>query len=272
MANLRIVYDNLTDTTSGLTASSTAPGSVVASNLKTDIKSEVWRSVGTSETLTLTWAATQSINVVCFPFSSFSNTATIDVKFYTLAADTVAAATTGAVQCCNTAFNTSPKGVNSYAYGGSTYAVVYFSSRNVQKIEIVISDASNPLGYIEAGRLVVGSYWSPENNAEYGVDVVSTETTKHERNDAGDLRTDKGVMFKEMNVDLSLMPAADRNTLWKIVRGNGMNKPIFLSLNPDATDKSDEQMYMIYGKLKKGSAFKYQFLNQFNSQLDLEEV
>jgi hypothetical protein len=75
-----------------------------------------------------------------------------------------------------------------------------------------------------------------------------------------------------MSFDLQYMTATDRNMLWRIVAGAGTRKPIFVSLAPQSSDVIEEQLFQIYGKLTKTAALKYQFLGQFDSSLDIEEI
>lgn len=277
MANLRVVYENAADSAT-LSASTTA-GSLAASNLLTDIKSEVWRSTGPTATLTATWAAGELVGMVAFPFCSLSSGATIRVRAYTNMADATPVLDTGVQMAAEAppfdvwGWGSEPLGVNAYAYGGAAYGCVWLNTIvAVKKIVIDIDDSSNPLGYIECSRLVTGSYWEPVYNAEYGVEVGAGDLSKHERSDAGDLRTDRGAIYKTMSLDLNYMPAADRNAMWRILRGNGMSRPVYLSLVPKAQDAFEEQMFQIYGKLSRTSAMKYQFMNQYSSTLEIEEI
>jgi hypothetical protein len=95
--------------------------------------------------------------------------------------------------------------------------------------------------------------------------------SRHERDDGGNLRTDRGPRFKTLQFDMTLLPAADRDQVWRLMYGNGMATPMFVSLMPEDTDKSGEQIFQIYGKLSKSHSIRYQFYNQFNSQIELEE-
>lgn len=273
MANLRVVYDNAVDRA---TLSATAGvGTLVAANLLTDIKSEIWRTASNTASVTLTWANSEVVGVVALPFCSLSQTATIRVRGYTNTADTSPAVDTGVVLACPVGigawdWGTTALGVNSYAYGGASYAVAWFAQTSITKVVIDIVDSAK--AYIEAARIVVGSYWSPLNNSEYGVQITMSDLSKHERSDAGDLRTDRGAMFKKINLDLALMPAEDRNIVWNILRINGMSKPLFFSLSPQATDAVEEQTFNLYGKLSQQSSIRYQFANQFNTSIELEEI
>lgn len=270
MANLRILSDNAVDRALTLTASTTA-GTLAASNMALDLKSQVWRSTGTSATITLTWTNAETIGVVAIPYCSFSPTATIRVRGYTTVSGTLAV-DTGTI----TASPNSPGvnlGVNSYAYGGGTSCYVYLTPTAVRQVVIDIVDTSNALGYIEVSRLTMGSYWEALINPVYGsIVATNNETSVQERSDAGDLRTDRGVMFKTLSFQLPYMDTNDRDTVWKFLRSNGMYKPMFVSLTPASTDGLEEQIHTIYGKLTKASALTYQMMHQMSTTIEIGEI
>lgn len=274
MANLRIVYDNAADRAT-LSASASV-GTLVAANLLTDTKSEVYRSSTTSATITLTWATAEVVGVVALPFCSLTSSATVRVRGYPTSGSSTPSFDTGAKLAVSSSFGTgnwgTSLGVNSYAYGGGAYAVNWFTPTSVGKIVIDIVDSSNTLGYVEASRVVVGSYWTPTYNADYGVEVSPVDMSKHERSDAGDLRTERGALYKTLRVDLSFMPAADRASLWNLLKTNGLSKPLFFSLSPEVSDSSEESLFQVYGKQSRQTSIRYQFANQFSASLELEEI
>lgn len=270
MANLRMVYDNAADTAT-ITASSTA-GSLAATNLQTDMKSEVWRSnnVLTGVDITMTWAAAKRINMVALPFNNFTAAATMRVRGYTLSGDSVAAYD-ATFNACTGALTVG--GVNTFAYGGGTYASAWLPSVGTwQKLIVTLADSTNPSGYLEAGRIVCGEYWSPTYTAEAGAELGVNDTTKNERSDAGDLRSDRGIIYKILKFDLNFLTTSDRDKLFTLLRANGAYKPVYISLVPESTDAQDEQIFQIYGKLVKAGSLKYQLMNQFVTQLEIEEV
>lgn len=275
MANLRVVYDNAADSTYGcvVTATSTA-GTLVPANLLTDLKSEIWRGTSTTQTVTLTWATAQTINMVALAFASLTPTATIRVR---------GNATPGGTQLFDTgtvtpqgsanAFYLKTHTANQYGFGAGVTPCLWFTGASVREVTILITDTSNPNGYIEAARVVAGNYWSPVNQCEVGVELGVMDMSKHERSDSGDLRTDRGPRYKTMTFDLSYMPAADRNSFWRIMLNNGMSKPVLVSLDPEnAGDSSGESIMQIYGKLSRMSSLKYMLPTQFNSRMEIEEV
>lgn len=278
MANLRIVYNNVLEAYATLTASSTA-GNLVVTNLLTDLKSEVWRSTSTSATLTVTWTNLKAISFVGLPFCNLTPTATVRVRLYSDTAGTTLVLDTGAIVCAPAQMINSSDpgmpvvGVNSFGYGGGIYADLWFAQTNARRLVIDIVDTSNTSGYIECARLVCGAYWSPTNNPPMeSIRMSLTESSKHERSDAGDLFTDRGPTYKTLQFNLQYLPSGtDRDNLWRITRGNGMTRPVYVSLTPDVGDL-EEQMFQVYGKLSRQSEISYQFMGQYAASLSIEEI
>lgn len=299
--NLRVIYNNavdLTDTT--ITASSTASSATSVANLKLDAKSKVWRSGAyVRANLIVTFATDIIVGGVILPFCNITPTATIRIRGYastvTLAHDVTTPATpiitvggtettplidTTAVIAApyqNTTlwnWGTNPAGANSYAYGGGTYARVWISTPTAcRKLTVEIEDTANTSGYLEFSRLLIGNYWSPTYNTSYGLSSAMVDLGKHQRTEAGDLNTTQGVRFNSMKFDLKYMDKTDRSRLLEIIRGNGIARPLFISLFPNNTDDYDkEQQYQIYGKLSQLSAVQHPMYEIYSSQLDIEEI
>lgn len=272
MANLRVVYDNMADSGNGcvVTATSTA-GTLVPANLQTDIKSEVWRSTSTTATLTLTWPTAKTINMVALPYFRLTTTATVRIRGFALPGDSSSVFDTGTVAAIP-----SDDGVpiaRAFGYGGGQTVAKWFTGAAVRQVTILITDTSNSLGYIEGARVIAGNYWSPVYQCEVGAEAAVNDSSKHERTDAGDLRTDRGPQYRSLTFDLSYMTTTDRNTFWSIMRQNGMSKSVFVSLDPEnASDQTGESILQIYGRLTKLAAIKYMLPTQFNSRMDIEEV
>lgn len=277
MANLRIIYDNAIDRAT-LSASSTA-GSLAVSNLLTDIKSAVWRATGISATLTATWSAAEIVSGVVLPFTNLTPAATIRVRGYTNIADATPAFDTGTIAACAATtigpwgWASGTVGANSFAYGGGAYARAWIGApAAVKKITIDLVDAANPAGYVEAGRLVAGAYWSPVWNFDYGTSVTMVDSSKQQRSDAGDLLTDIGTRHRKQNLSLSTMPEADRAALWDIARGNGLARPMLISGYPNDASPHLEQTHQIYCKLTSMPSLAAPYFAYFSGQLEIEEV
>lgn len=268
MATLRIVHDNaaLTSTISA----STAAGTLAATNLLIGRKSVPWRSTATSATLTMTWTTSKAIACVVLPFSNLSSTATFRARCYTNAGDPSPVLDTGA-QLAAAGFTDTPQGVNSFAYGGGSYGCIWFNATACKQVVLDIVDTSNPLGYIEAGAIVAGNFWTTAESAAYDVSLSFKDSTNNSRTDAGDLQTDRGTLSKALRFDMPHMITSERNTFISVMK-KGTSTPIYVSLVPLATDPVEEQIYQVYGKLSDNLSLTYAAYNQFSSTFEIEEL
>jgi hypothetical protein len=275
-SNLRIVNFNEIDTCT-LSADLSA-GNLVAANLQSDVKSLVWRSTNKTGVLTATWADWKTISMVAFPFSNFSNSATIKVQCFLNSTDPFPALDTGNVLAARFTSNSvfgwdkAPPGVANFGYGGMVYAVVWFAPAACKKMIVTINDSLNTQSYIEAGRMVAGEYWSPVNNADYGLQVNWKDASKSIRNDAGDLITDIMPRAKMIQLELGMLDVADRSKIMKQLRQNGLSRPVFVSVFPENSDVDKSQDYMIYGKLSQLDSVKMPNFAYYSSGLTIEEV
>jgi len=278
MPNLRILSKNAVDDYLSLSATSES-GALVATNLSKDMKSKVWRGVSLAETITLTWANAQLISMVALPFCNFSSTSTIRVKLYTNVADGSPVLDTGAVLSNQyTAFDkmgwgNAPQGVNSFYYGGGTYASIFFASQSVKKIEIILDDSSNQNAtYLEASRLVVGDYWSPLVNADYGISIEIVDKSNQYRNESGDLLSNRGISYKKISMKLSNMDSTDRTNFIEKLQSNGKHQSFYMSLFPESLDNEEEQTHQIYGKLSASDAVSRAGFNRSTGGVVIDEI
>lgn len=276
MSNLKILYNNVAD--SATISASTTAGSLVASNLLTDIKSDVWRSTGTSATLTLTWTTSQLLSGFILPFCNLTSSSTFRIKLFTNTADVTPVLDTGVISACAAAplglwaWGTVPLGVNAYSYGGASYGVGWFTATSCKKITVDIVDSINPSGYIEASRVVTGVAFTPVNDADLNVDWWIEDRSTEARSGGGDLRTDIGTTSKNLKFSLANMTPADRLSVASILKGNGKYKPLYISLFPQDVDTTKEQQYQIYGKLTGSLSIGHSNWNLFGCPIEITEI
>jgi hypothetical protein len=282
MLNMRIVYSNAADRAT-LTASSEV-GNLKVSHLKTDIKSQVWRTELPFGEIIAIWNNAETINFIGLPFTNLTKSASVRVRGYTNISDALPVFDTTSISCIpysNTddfGWEINSPGVDNFGIGGAVYASLCFAGGSVKKVIININDLSNPSGYIESGRLILGKYWELENNPDFGLQMGFVDTSNHERNDAGDLMTQIKTRYKKMSFSLNNLSPADRLKLMRIMRGNGMAVPIFIALYPvDAavamdSDEDKLQDYQIYGKLSALSDVVLSRFDNYTSNLDIIEI
>lgn len=307
--NLRIIYNNILDlSTTTITASSTAsPTATPVSNLKLDSKSQVWRSASTGTlnpngsglytvraNIVVSFVASTIIGGVALPFCNLSSVGSIRVRGYTGTAPTPGAATntptpgiTGGIVHDSTKipaapyqtfglwnWGTLPLGINSYSYGGGTYGRAWMPTQLAcTSLLIEIEDTENINPYIEVSRIVAGSYWSPKYNTSFGLSTGSQDLSQHQRSESGDLITNRGIRYRNMRFDLNWLPPEDRLEFTRILRGNGLPRPLFISLFPDnAQDYEKEQAHQIYGKLSQLSDITHPIFEMYSTSIDIEEI
>lgn len=273
---MRLAYLNKADSAT-LTASTSAGGLVVG-NLKNIYKSKVWRSTAKTATITAQWSTAVITNVLVLPFTSLSSASTVRIRCYINAADSAPAYDSGVVVAIppkpitEFPWGEVPIGVNGYSYGNSSMLVKYFPVNAYQKIVIDLDDTFGTLGYIEAGRLFISSYYEFENNADFGLVKTTVDTSETYRNEASDLLTERGIMYQTMKMSLSAMRNADREFIYNVVSKATVRQPVFVSIFPENTDAQLEQEYQIYGKLSSQNSISILNINRFSSELELESV
>lgn len=271
--NLRVIYQNIADI-STITATSTA-GVTTTDNLKKDAKALVWRSVGTGAQLTVSFGGTKTIRGVVLPFTNFTAAATLTVTptgGTGTASVYVLACPYKQTDTWDTAYL--PQGANSYAYGAGTYARAWFpTAQTCTGVTIAIADDTNPAGYVEASRLIIGDYWSPTYNTSFGLISAPRSLSANSRTESGDLVTNRGIQYNTMSFDLTWLTPEDRVIFTKIIKSNGINKPLLISLFPDASEDFDkEQTFQIYGKLVGMPDLTHSMYSMYSSKIEIEEI
>lgn len=269
MSNLRILYNNIFD--AATTAASTTAGSLATANLKTEIKSHVHRSTGTSVSFTTDWAADQSVNCVIIPCCNLSGTAIIRVRLYNSVASLLYdSGTVTAVPGFNLDLAGIVHDANIFAYGFVSKAAIWVPTlyTTVRSCVIDIVDTNNTAGYIDTSRICIGKYWEPTYNFENGVQIQCIDNSIISRTNAGELVSDNGFIYDKINFNFALVPETDRTTLMKIIRRVGTSNNFLLSLLPEYTTSTAEHDFMIYGK-RSNAALAYKVFDYYNHSMEV---
>lgn len=274
-SNLKIVSTNI-GRTATLVASSES-GVFTADNMQLDSKTLIWRSTGTTESITATFTSA-SVSCVSLPICNLTSTATMRVRVYTLSGDVVDVLDTGNILCCEYTtinkidFTDGALNSNTFSYGGGTYATLFFTETVGEKVVIDIIDTANTNGYIESCSLVIGSAWTPTLNADYGATWLLNDTSKHSRNDSGDLMTARGARYRSLSFSMGQMDASDRAEFMEILIRNGLSINLFISIFPESIDTQEKQMYQIFGKLTKLQGLTRFVYGLDKSSIQIQEI
>ena len=274
--NLRVIYNNVADSSSTLTATSTALGYDI-SNTKKDTKGSVWRSAGTvtSATIDMTWATVHTISAVILPYTNLTTSATIRIRLYSDTAFATQIFDSGVVTAVPSqlpSYYTSSANYR-YAFGGGSCARKYITqTANCRAMRIDIADSTNTDTYLEVSRIIAGAYWSPTYNTEFGLSVGIADSSTKSRTQTGNLITDIGTSNKTLSFNLSYMNKTDRDTLFSIVSTIGTKKSIYVSLFPEDAEPAKEQIYQVYGRLSDIATISNPMYSMYASSINIEEV
>lgn len=275
MSNLNVVSNNIG--TSATLSASTEAGLLVVDNLKSTSKTLIWRSTGTTETVTATYTQ-QNVGCVSLAVCNFTSTATMRIRIYTNSGDGSPAYDSGVLLCCEYTtidkinFAGGPLNANTFNYGGGTYATLFAPNTLSEKTVIDVVDTSNTNGYLEASSIVLGETWTPILNCNYGAALTFKDTTKNTRSDSGDMRTTKGGRYKSLTFALGLMSSVDRIALTEMFIRNGSSDNVYISIFPDSPDIQEKQVYQVYGIITKQAGVKRHKYSRDQSSMTIEEM
>lgn len=255
MPNLRIVAVNAADT-----ATVASPGAVLpVTNLQNTTRTSVWRASGTAATITAAWADPQALDSVALMTSNLTSAATWRIRAFDAA---VMLYDSSAVLACpprplgELDWGYRPLGVNAFAFGMAAQSVLWVAERVLAtSVVIDIDDATNPAGYIEASRLVIGERWEPEYNMSWGAQLTFEERGSQSRADDGTLRSEPGAVSRTLEFSLDWLKELDRAAFAEITRYLGIHRDFLISAYPASSADKDAH-YTMQAKLTRAPGIK----------------
>ncbi|OFA08845.1 hypothetical protein [Duganella phyllosphaerae] len=284
MNNLRILHDNAGDR--AVLAATSQAGALGPANLQRDERSAVWRTQGRSVLLDVNWAAPELLACLALVRTNLRSCARVRVRGWSVPGDASPAIDTGWVQPCREApldtypFGVLPLGwnahrwggVNTWARGGGADAAVWFDPVHVRRLVVEIWAEQSIEPYIEISRLVIGNYWSPEYNAEYGAQLQIQDSSESYRTAAGEQKTAVGTISSQLSVSLAYITPTDRARLMRIVRECGAVRPLLFSLFPENPDPLIEQDHTLYGRATNLDAISASSFDIYSAPLQIEGI
>ena len=268
MANLRILYKNIANTATSLTASNTN-GSLVAANMLTEVKSQVHRSTGNFVIYTLQWSTDQRVNCVALPCTNLHANTIVTVTLKNAASTTIAAASKSPVITFDApTIHT----VNDFAIGKFTSLCVYFPTvaTTVRSVEIAVNASGITAGFVDCSRIVIGEYWTPTFNFENGINLDISDSSNISRTNAGELVYDRGFIHNKLEFKYALLEDVDRNKLISIFKEVGVYKNILVNLFPsdNISSNQNEAQYTVYGK-RSNSSISHRLYGFHNHSMEI---
>lgn len=248
---MRIMDTNMcTEAATTVTASSSNPNFPV-SNLKHPFRSKRWRSTSTTANVVFDFQTTEPMDsvVILWPKEDgIKLTASSVVK----------------IQANATNVWTSPA-VDQVLTINNDYSVAshYFTTdQNYRYWRLLVTDPTNPWGYIEIGMIWIGKSLSVEN-AENGFTYSLIDGSKEIDNDFGHVYTDEYPQIATLQFSYSYLDYASVQILENAFRRNGNRKPVLVVLDPEEAVFNKDHL-MVYGKMSSRFSLKHVTYNLLN--------
>lgn len=281
-ANLRILYDDKIQGAT-LSASPALASTLPVDNLKTLARSEVARSTSTaSQDILGNLAASASCTCFVLWRHNLTADATIRLRLYS-------AADQGGTELYDStavpALMADPFGALLGSGDGmgewqqmAQASVLYFLPVSALSFKLTIADASNPDGYFQASRLMLGAYWEPSQGADYGPEFQWIDDSVQARSAAGTLRTPvpRGPV-RQVTLSLSSLSRADATALAAIAGRVGRRREMWFSLYPgwaadDAGAAALEYQHGFVAKLVGPHGSSHRLPMTWGDRLQIQEV
>jgi len=273
MANMRMVVGSLAD--SAILLASDSVGDLVVENLQRSEKERVWRSNETSlVTIAGTFVSPQAVN--CFVLAGHNLSGAGSVELI-LRLDNVVVYSSGVYLPANHI----PAGVWRAGVDpfGATYddnlpnqiARLWMSELVIaDSFEIKLRDAGNPAGYVQASRLLMGQFLSPEWNMDWGAGVEWLDSSQHVRMEGGALQTISGIVTRQVTLNLSHLTESDRVRFEMDLAARGKAQDVFISLYPEQGGMQ-EVTHMMIGRRQNNIHLPHSYSLGWGTQLTFIE-
>lgn len=270
MSKLRYLFNNAINRATLTVASTVA--NMGANNLKTDVRGQVTRVMGTAMAITAVFPGLEMMGVVAIPASNLGPGSTIRVRSYSDTAGTTLVQDSG-VQTAFVGDSTltwwsGTSSVNAFTEGAFPMVLVYFPSRHSAR-RLVVNITNPGATFIDISRLVAGGYTETAYTADWGASVGTADLSSNTRTAAGDLRTDWGPRYNTLQFDLTGLTESDRAPLRHVISG-GIGQWLLFDLIAENPDPALARAFSIYGKMSQAGAMSYRAFRTHATQFQLD--
>jgi len=281
--NIVISTQNYVDSSTSTLTVDSEVSSLPKENLQDLQIVKVWRSSSTSAQIDIDLGTVKILDLMSIINNNFSTSATIRWRVSTASDFSTTVYDTGVVDVWQPVepFGSSPWGL--FRWGGiPSEEQISLYTRNTftfianavfgRYVRIEISDASNPDGYLQAGRLIVGPAYQPTVNYANGVEFEFVDNSRVTKSRGGQTFVDEVEKFRKMSFDLINLPEAEMfgNIFNNMDRVKGVSKDVLVIPQPD-----DSQTWItqnIYGRISEISPIVNTALDYYTRRIEIEEM
>lgn len=151
------------------------------------------------------------------------------------------------------------------------YVFVLPSSQNLRYWRVEITDTANPSGYVQVGRVYIGSSWQPTIDRAYGASLGYEDTSAIEASLAGEEFFDVRRRRRTHRFELSFMSQTEfLDRVLELQRLQGVTGEVLIV--PDITDSANQAKVSFLGRLKTLNPVEQPFYNSWSCNVEIQEI
>ena len=245
-ANIRFLYDF--DNDSATITSSSEVSTLPDDNVVNDLLGKKWRTTGdSSEWIKFDLGSAKQIKEVGIFGHNLTSGATVTLEAN--ATDDWA----------------SPSYQTTLTYNADR--IVKFLDETYRWWRITFADASNPDGYIEVGRIVMGSYFEPSYNITNDFNRSLIDPSEADVTDGQQTYWRVRTKYWKYTVRFRLIPVSEQDNFETMFASIGNTEPVVVSLDPDTYPSK----WSIYAQMSTPLNMAMTLLDYADLELEFEE-
>jgi len=137
------------------------------------------------------------------------------------------------------------------------------------RIEFV--DASNSDGYLQAGRLFVGTAWRPSINLQYGWSIEQIDPSRRVRSRGGQSFVDLQPRYRSLRFSIDYLEKDEMmGNAYELQRLKGIGGDIFVVVDPD--DTTHRHRHTVYGVIRETAPIINPVPDRFSKAFTVDEL
>lgn len=164
-----------------------------------------------------------------------------------------------------------PWGASVFTGWGAAFSVLWFPAVLGRSFRLEVTDAANADGYLQAKRLLLGPYFEPLVNVDYGLQLYWEDNSVQRRTQGGSLRTDVRTRYRVLRAQLGYLSDSERAVAVETLRQIGLRTETFVSVFPGAGGAL-ERDHSLLGKFTSMPQFTNGEPSSHQAPLAFEEV
>ena len=279
MPNLRIVSSNDAD------AATLSSGDFIASlpvgNLQIEGRARVARTLNVTgdKVINGDWPTARIVSCSLLYRNNFTSAATMRVQVWdgagqagNLVYDSGVISALDAIGWGEFGWGMVPWGATVFYDWPEAFSVHWFSQVvSGRSFRITVNDSANPAGYLQIKRLLIGAYFEPSVNVDYGMQLTWVDTSVQTRTQGKSINTDKRAQFRALSGNLGGLSVGERAAFFDMTRKVGLSSELFVSVFPAAGGamERDHSLLCKFDKIPPVNAVSY---NRYSGSFSFVEV